>query len=165
GFGLLRVVIAEHPAREDRRRRFGVIHLPIDLAVIRHFGRHRVPGLLRDDEQSHAKTRHDFRGLGRYGRGIGASLERLERTRTDVASRLLDDRAVELAPAALEALEQHLCGLHETLTRAILIDAKTFEFDAPKTAPHSENKAAVRLMIEHRYLFSDTHGIVPGQHD
>ena len=87
------------------------------------------------------------------------------RARADVAARLLDVRAVVLAVAALEALQDHLRRLDEALAAGVHVDAEAVELDPPEAAPEAEDDAAVRQMVEHADLFGDAHRVVPRQHD
>src|SRR6185295_6164999 len=90
--------------------------------------------------------------------------EALERARADVAALLVDVLALELAPAALQPLDQHLRGFDEELARIVLVDAIALELHPAKPAAHAEDEAAVRLVIEYANLLGNAHRIVPGQY-
>jgi hypothetical protein len=107
-FGFGTILVAEHPAGEDRRRRCGVVYLGIDAPVVRHLRDDRVPRFLRDDEQPDAEPGHDLRRFRRHGGGIAAPFERLRGAWSHVFARLLIVFAIEFAIALLEAGQHHL---------------------------------------------------------
>src|SRR5262249_16797344 len=126
-FCLLCVAIAEHPARENRRRRVGLVHLAIDAPVVTHLFDHGIPRLLRDDKEANPQLPHDVRRFWRHCRRIGTTLKALEWSRTDIAALLLDDLAVVLAPTALESLNEHLRGFDEAFAGRVLVDPEALE--------------------------------------
>ena len=127
--------------------------------------RDHVPRLLRDDAEADAELGHDARRLGRDGGGVAAAAEGRVRARADVAAHLFDVRAVVLAVAALETLQDHLRRLDEELAAGVHVDAEAFELDPPEAAPEAEDEAAVRQIVEHADLLGDADRIVPRQHD
>jgi hypothetical protein len=81
----------------------------------------------------------------------------------DVAADLLHELPLELAVAALDALEDHLRGLDEDLPAVLLVDAEALELDAAEAAPDAEDEAAVAHVVEHDDLLGDPHRVVPGR--
>src|SRR5437773_2489770 len=159
-----RVLVAERPAADDRRRRIRAVHLAVDPAVVVQLPRHHVPRLLRDDQEADAEPGHDDRRLGRDRGGLGPAAKRLERPRSELAPLLLHEAAVELAIAALEPLEDHLRRLAEDRAAVLLVHAEPFELHAPEPATEAEDQAPVRYVIEHHHLLGHAQGAVPGQH-
>src|SRR5438093_918127 len=162
--GPARVLVAERPASNDRRRRIRAVHLAVDPAVVVQLPRHHVPRLLRDDQEADAEPGHDDGRLGRDRGGVGPAAKRLERPRSELAPLLLHEAAVELAIAAFEALEDHLRRLAEDRAAVLLVHAEPFELHAPEPATEAEDQAPVRHVIEHHHLLGHAQGAVPGQH-
>jgi hypothetical protein len=123
-----------------------------------------APWLLRDDQQADAQPRHDARALGRYGGGIGAAAEALERGGADLDRRLAVVLALMFHDPGLEALEQGLAVFDEQLAAVAHVEAKAVELDLTGAAAEAQDHASARKVIEHGDLLGDPHRVVPGQH-
>src|SRR4030095_11533743 len=82
--GARRALVAERPARGDRRRRIDPVHLTVDRAVGLELSRDFFPRLLRNDQDSDAELRHDRQRLWRDRRRIGEPAGAWVRARTDL---------------------------------------------------------------------------------
>src|SRR5256885_13120451 len=80
----------------------------------------------------------------------GAAAERLERRGPDGRAWLLHERAVVLAVAVLESLQQHLRGFDEALARFLHRHAEAVELHLAGTAAEAEDQPAVGDVVEHR---------------
>src|SRR5207249_11695518 len=134
------VRVAERPAGADGRWGLRAVHLSIDGPVLVELRRDGVPGLLRDDEDADPELGHDPHRLGRHGGRVGAPAERPEGLRADRLSRLLDEGAVVLAMALLEAAEQHLGALDEALARLLHRHAEALELDPAEAPPEAQDE-------------------------
>src|SRR5881409_1418840 len=139
----LGVAVAEGPPRRDGRRRLRAVDLAVDGAVRIQLLGHLVPRLLRDDQDPDAQARHDRQRVRRDGRRVGAAAERLERRGPDGRAWLLHERAVVLAVAVLESLQQHLRGFDEALARFLHRHAEAVELHLAGTAAEAEDQPAV----------------------
>src|SRR2546428_633510 len=161
----LGVGVAEGPPRRDGRRRLRAVDLAVDGAVRIQLLGHFVPRLLRDDQDPDAQARHDRQRVRRDGRRVGAAAERLERRGPDGRARLLHERAVVLAVAVLESLQQHLRGFDEALAGFVHRHAEAVELHLAGAAAEAEDQPAVGDVVEHRDFLGHAHRVVPRQHD
>src|SRR5438876_3637685 len=161
----LGVAVAEGPPRRDGRRRLCAVDLAVDGAVRIQLLGHLVPRLLRDDQDPDAQARHDRQRVRRDGRRVGAAAERLERRGPDGRAWLLHERAVVLAVAVLESLQQHLRGFDEAQARFLHRHAEAVELHLAGTAAEAEDQPAVGDVVEHRDFLGHAHRVVPRQHD
>src|SRR5205823_2136229 len=133
------VLVADDPACVDRRRSLGIHGLAVDAPVVGKLLLHRLPRLLRDDQQPDAELGHDRGGLRRDRRRIGTAAEALERPRPDVAPDLLDQLPVVFAGPALQALQDHLRRLDEELAALLLILAEALELHPSQAAAEAQD--------------------------
>src|SRR5215469_10642927 len=156
--------VAERPARRYGRQRLAAIHLSVDGAVFVQLLRHRLPRLLRDNEDADPEFCHDARGFRRHRGGIGSALEALERFWPNIAPGLLDELSIVFYVTLLEAFEDHLRILDEALAGLAHLDAKALVFNSRETSAQAENHPTVRHVVNDRDLLCHADGVMPWQH-
>ena len=163
-FRAVGALVHEGPSGDERGRGLGPVHLAVQLPVLPDLAFDVVPRLLRHDEKADPELRHDARRFRRHRGRVGTAPERAEGGGAKVAAGLLDELAVELDVALLEALQHVLGVLDESLPRLVHVDPEALELHPAEPAPDAEDDAPAGDVVEHRDLFGHPHRVVPGEH-